>query len=84
MLPRISVNEPINPNQNACTARSVFERINPIQINLGRFHSQRQIVSYELQNVQGRYQPGGALSLVIAQTLLHANARKTLWPTSHA
>ncbi|TXT36109.1 MAG: hypothetical protein FD135_4504 [Comamonadaceae bacterium] len=45
MLTRIPVNEPINANLNSCTTRAIIERINPIEIDLGRLHAHRWIVS---------------------------------------
>src|SRR3990167_7735950 len=89
MLPRISMNEPINPNLNACATRLIIERINPIQIDLGRFHAHQQIVSCRLQYTQGqiatnlRSNVRGHRSATLAAKLPPAVARPcgpTSWP----
>jgi hypothetical protein len=49
MLTRIPVKEPLDANLNSSTAGTLFERINPIETDIGCFKVYAQVVSHKLQ-----------------------------------
>jgi len=59
VLPRIPVNKPVNANLNTRASSAIFERVNPIQVNLDHLYAHTWSVSRGLHHSP----PGEALWL---------------------
>jgi hypothetical protein len=52
MLPRITVNQSIDPHLNPRACRPISDPINPVAIDLGNQDAHAESVSYELQRLK--------------------------------